>query len=474
MTRNGCPYCGRTHPPGAQFCPVTGKPLRPARARRILPCLLAGGIGAALICVGAGLLLTNYSPVSVQSAQRRPTAEVAEVEDGDTPTLTLRPPTLTATPIPPNTPTATVIPSLTPTAIPAVPSLSRTLHLQSPPMSGEDVRLAQQRLVELGYTEVGEIDGYFGAKTDSAVRRFQSVNGLAIDGVIGPRTWEQLFSANAVVAPPLPTASPTSAVFTGSIVFVSYRDSDEEIYIMNADGSNQTRLTYSQYGDVEPVLSPDGRFIVFVSQRGSGHKLFIMNADGSNPRQLTDGKSSDEYDPYFSTDGQWIVYSSSRGGRFELWLIHPDGTGLMQLTSGPNAKNLPAWSPDGQWIAYNSVQGDRDVIKIIRPDGTGDQVILTLDEAYVTGWSGGRILFVAENGSTTDIYSMNPDGSDIRQLTTDPANDKGAFGTPDGHFIVFNSARDGNDEIYVMRADGSDQTRLTFSARNDYMPTWGP
>jgi Tol biopolymer transport system component len=336
------------------------------------------------------------------------------------------------------------------------------------------VRLAQQRLFELGYAEVGEIDGYFGTKTESAVRRFQTVNGLAVDGVIGPETWEWLFSPKAIPAPPLPTASPTSAVFTGNIVFVSYRDGDEEIYIMNADGSNQTRLTHSQYGDVEPVLSPDGQSIVFVSQRAGGHKLFIMNVDGSNSRQLTDGQSSDEYDPYFSPDGQWIVYSSSRGGRFELWLIHPDGTDVKQLTSGPNSKNFPAWSPDGLWIAYNSVQGDEDVIKIIRPDGTGDQVILTLDEAYVTGWADGRILFVAENGATTDVYSMNPDGSDIRQLTTDPANDRGAFGTPDGRFIIFNSARDGNDEIYVMRADGSDQTRLTFSAGNDYMPTWGP
>jgi TolB protein len=314
-------------------------------------------------------------------------------------------------------------------------------------MNGEDVRLAQQRLVELGYTEVGESDGYFGPKTESAVRRFQTVNRLTVDGVIGPQTWGQLFSVNAIPASSLPVASPTPAALTGHIVFVSYRDRDEEIYLMNADGSNQTRLTFSQYGDTEPVLSPDGRFIVFVSQRAGGHKLFIMNADGTDQRQLTDGRSTDEYDPYFSPDGQWVVYSSSLGGAFELWLIHPDGTGLKQLTSGPNAKNFPAWSPDGQWIAYNSIQDNEDVIKVIRPDGTGDQIILGLDEAYVSGWIGGRILFVAENGTTTDIYSMNPDGTDIRQLTTDPANDKGAFGTPDGQFIIFNSARDGNDEI---------------------------
>jgi Tol biopolymer transport system component len=341
-------------------------------------------------------------------------------------------------------------------------------------MSGDDVRLAQQRLVELGYTEVGEIDGYFGPTTESAVIRFQSLNGLTADGMIGPQTWARLFRPETTSAPPLPAASPTSTGLTGHIVFVSYRDRDEEIYNMDADGSNQTRLTQSQYADNEPVFSPDGRFIVFVSQRAGGHKLFVMNADGSNQRQLTDGKSRDEYDPYFSPDGEWIAYSSSRGGRFELWFIRTDGTDIRQLTTGPNAKNLPAWSPDGQWIAYNSVEDGEDVIKVIRPDGSDDKIILRFDEAYVSGWVGGRILFVAEIGSTTDIYSVSPDGTDVRQLTTHPANDKGAFGTWDERFIIFNSARDGNDEIYVMNADGSDQRRTTFSDGNDFMATWGP
>ena len=277
-----------------------------------------------------------------------------------------------------------------------------------------------------------------------------------------------------IPASPTPAPSPTPAALTGRIAFVSDRDQDVEIYIMNADGSGQTRLTYSQYADNEPMLSPDGRFIVFVSQRAGGHKLFIMNADGADQRQLTDGRAEQEYDPYFSPDGQWIVYSSSRGGRYELWLIHPDGTGLKQLTSGPGGKNFPAWSPDGQWIAYNSVQGEEDVVKVIRSDGTDDRVILQQEDAYLTGWSGGRILFVAPNGATADVYSMNPDGSDVRQLTTDPANDKGAYSTWDGRFIIFNSARDGNDEIYVMRPDGSQQTRITFTPGNDYMPTWGP
>jgi hypothetical protein len=269
-----------------------------------------------------------------------------------------------------------------------------------------------------------------------------------------------------------PVVINAGAAFTGRIVFVSYRDQDEEIYVMNADGSGQTRLTNSPLSDREPMFSPDGQSVVFVSQRAGGHNLFIMNADGSNQRQLTDAVSKDEYSPYFSPDGQWIVYSSTRGGRFELWLIRPDGSDLRQLTGGPNSKSFPAWSPDGQWIAYNSVSGGSDILKVIRPDGSEDRIILRQDEAYVSGWIGNRLLFTARNGETTDIFSMNPDGSDIRQLTTHAANDRGGYGTPDGQFILFNSARDGNDELYVMRGDGSQPMRLTFDSGNDFMPAW--
>jgi YVTN family beta-propeller protein len=97
----------------------------------------------------------------------------------------------TATPIP--SPTATFMPTLTPT----LPTLARSLRLASPYMSGDDVQLLQERLLELGYEEVGWADGIFGTKTDQAVRRFQTINGLIVDGVVGPISWERLFSSEA-------------------------------------------------------------------------------------------------------------------------------------------------------------------------------------------------------------------------------------------------------------------------------------
>ena len=99
-------------------------------------------------------------------------------------------PQITATPLPA---TATA----TPRPVPTKPPLGRSLSLTTPNMTGQDVQWMQERLQELGYSEVGTPDGLFGPKTDQAVRRFQSVNGLVVDGIVGPITWARLYSAEA-------------------------------------------------------------------------------------------------------------------------------------------------------------------------------------------------------------------------------------------------------------------------------------
>ena len=75
--------------------------------------------------------------------------------------------------------------------------LERSLSLNGPWMTGDDVLLLQERLLGLGYDEVGEADGVFGSHTDQAVRHFQEVNELVVDGIVGPITWEVLFSSSA-------------------------------------------------------------------------------------------------------------------------------------------------------------------------------------------------------------------------------------------------------------------------------------
>jgi peptidoglycan hydrolase-like protein with peptidoglycan-binding domain len=123
----------------------------------------------------------------VTSDRPRPTTQPATL-----PTMT---PTSTLAPIdtPTDTPMATPEPTTTP-----VP-FTRTLYLKPRPrFYGVDVEAVQQKLVELGYTEVGKIDGYFGPNTEAAVKHFQLVNELDVDGVVGPVTWQRLFSNDAI------------------------------------------------------------------------------------------------------------------------------------------------------------------------------------------------------------------------------------------------------------------------------------
>lgn len=94
-------------------------------------------------------------------------------------------------------PTPPALPSLTPSITPTQ-AFVRDLYLTNPPMQGEDVLKVQQRLYELGYTEVGARDGIFGRLTNAAVRNFQTLNNLAVDGYVGPKTWAKLFSPDAV------------------------------------------------------------------------------------------------------------------------------------------------------------------------------------------------------------------------------------------------------------------------------------
>jgi Tol biopolymer transport system component len=244
-------------------------------------------------------------------------------------------------------------------------------------------------------------------------------------------------------------AAPSQAAFpgqNGKIYFYSSRDGGfdrVEIYSMNPDGSDQTRLTDDTLWDAYMAVSPDGQKLAFSKLHAGGEswEIYVMDVDGTNVARLTNQPGCD-ISPSWSPDGEKLAFASFRDGSGHIYIMNADGTdqtALPQTSVGcGSSAGFPAWSPDGQKIAYE--------------DNTD---------------------------FNNEIFVVNPDGTGLTNLTNNPANDGDPSWSPDGQKIAFHSNRvfpffGGLFEIFVMNADGTEQTRLTFAGQNDSQPSWSP
>ena len=279
---------------------------------------------------------------------------------------------------------------------------------------------------------------------------------------------------------PEPTITPTVAPASSTIAFVSDRDNNYEIYLLDiTNAQSATRLTNNTTLDYGPAWSPDGTKIAFDSDRdGQLYEIYVMNADGTDQTRLTNNTTRDA-GAAWSPDGSKIAFASDRDGNFyEIYVMNADGTNSIRLTNNSIQDAGPAWSPDGTKIAYSSwISNDNIEIYVMNPDGT-EQVRLTdvpgFDDSPHWSPDGSKILFDSWRNGLSEIYVMNADGSEQKRLTNHPARDFVLDWSPDGQKIIFRSNRDGNWELYIMNTDGSGQTRLTDTPSIEDSATWKP
>ena len=277
------------------------------------------------------------------------------------------------------------------------------------------------------------------------------------------------------------------------ITFVSNRDGNVEIYVMDADGKNQRRLTNNQHIDSSPLWSPDGKRIAFVSNRDGNAEIYVMDNDGGNQLNLTNDPNDDR-SPSWSPDGKRIVFSSDRdmdrgeaAHNIEIYVMDADGGNQLNLTNNLTEDEHPSWSPDGKWIAFSArreghFENDFGItyeIYVMDVDGQNEQRLTeNRDNDRNSSWSpdGKRIAFMADRKGDVvnwDIYVMNNDGGNQQKLTENRVPDRHPSWSPDGKRIAFMSKRDDhNYEIYVIDADGGNQQKLTNNPAYDCCPSW--
>ena len=137
------------------------------------------------------------------------------------------------------------------------------------------------------------------------------------------------------------------------IVYMSERDGNRDLYIMDLEGKDVTRLTEEPQHDYEPAWSPDGSQIVFTSRRTGNSELFLMDVDGSNVIQLTEDPGLD-WRPAWSPDGEWIAWEAWRSRNADIYIMRKDGSDMQQLTTSPSEDGHPHFSPDGRYLVFHS------------------------------------------------------------------------------------------------------------------------
>jgi len=128
------------------------------------------------------------------------------------------------------------------------------------------------------------------------------------------------------------------------IIFVSTRDGNEEIYIMDIDGENQFNLTMDDGSDLEPAFSPDGSKVIFISNREGFYGIYTVNTDGSELTYLSTSSNGD-YSPNYSSDGSKILYQSYINDNYEIFMMNADGTNQINLTNNNGSDKEPQFQP---------------------------------------------------------------------------------------------------------------------------------
>ncbi|GMQ85787.1 MAG: hypothetical protein BMS9Abin07_1355 [Acidimicrobiia bacterium] len=298
----------------------------------------------------------------------------------------------------------------------------------------------------------------------------------------------------AVVA--LTAAQPVAATVpgdNGKIAFVSDRDGNSEIYVVDADGSDPVNLTSNPAADSAPSWSPDGRQIAFASDRDGERAIYVMNGDGTAPTRLVPGG-----DPAWSPDGMSIAFTLDS----DIYAMSSDGSGATRITDAQTdpapplwtssvSDVFPAWSPDGSRLAFvRQFLGPTPTAGVARlyvvdVDGGGAPVSLG-DVAWSADppdWSpNGLQIAIGAIGTqmlqaSVELVNVDGSGSTTLPIPSGFTHSRQPAWSPDGAriaataFVVNVTPID----IFVMKSDGSGTaTNITNNPASDTDPAWQP
>ena len=239
----------------------------------------------------------------------------------------------------------------------------------------------------------------------------------------------------------------------GRIVYGSTAAGNPDIWIMNADGSEQKQLTVAKTPDVFPCVTPDGRYIVFVSERDGGSTIWRLDADGNHLTQLTHGNN--DYYPSLSRDGQWVIYSATGQGKTTLWKVPIEGGEPLPVAE--SSLTRPALSPDGKFFVghWLDTQTSRSWVSIMPIEGGKPTKLFNffpLPSSPTARWNADSraLTYISSSDNFTNLWSRSIDGGQPRQLTNFQSDRIFRFAwSPDGKQLAYERGQAISDIILI-------------------------
>ena len=287
---------------------------------------------------------------------------------------------------------------------------------------------------------------------------------------------------------------------TAKIVFESQRDGVSNLYVMDDDGSNVQRITFTQlpFSDGVPRWSPDGKHIAFCRdmtvdpKKGQQIDMFIIHRDGSNEQRLTDHPALDANHSW-APDGYRLAFTSNRSGNAEIYVIDIITREIQQLTHNqdPADAKSPSWSPDGKHIAYRQTpqQGGLTTIYVMSANGERTAPLVPADDWYRYGprWSpdSKSVMYVEalyERGHAFKLLINNlvihNHGTKARRILETPKDwlIHSACWMDNGKQVLIGAealdAPHRQIDLYRYNLANGNITNLTNHPRDDYSPDW--
>jgi branched-chain amino acid transport system substrate-binding protein len=259
------------------------------------------------------------------------------------------------------------------------------------------------------------------------------------------------------------------------ILYWSCKTGNCEIYSISEDGLTEKNLTRNVYSDREPSWSPDGKQVAFVSERDQTTQIYVMNADGSNQTRIT-SSNTEKWGPSWSPDGKEIAFSTRKNNIFQVTSIN-----LSSKTERDITKNLapstswepegyPKWSPDGSKIVFwqhdNGDKGKPSEIYVINADGSNLKQLTNYSAvSYFPSWSpdGSKLSFTVNGFGTISLYTMNSDGSNKLRVPQDDVRKFRSSWSSDGKKIIYDgeSGAPYGNNLYIYNLENNTIKKIT-------------